>query len=100
MKTTEHTTTQPAKGKMGSITIGGKKYNLIVTMGAFLSFKELTGREASTIEQDNASDTIKFIYCILASTARREGRELPFASAEAFADALTPEDFATLNLSI
>lgn len=85
---------------MGSITIGGTTYNLIITMGAFLAFKELTGREASTIDQDNASDTIKFVYCILSSTARREGRELPFASLEEFADALTPEDFATLNLSI
>lgn len=99
--TTTQTTTQPtSKSKMGSITISGTKHNLLITMGAFLEFKRLTGREASTLKEDDASDTIVFVYCVIMSTARREGRELPFASLEEFADSLTPEDFATLNLSL
>lgn len=82
----------------GSITIEGKEYPLIITMGAFLDFKARTGREASMIDSSNISDTIVFIFCVAKATARRQGSDFPYDSPEAMADCLTPDELASVQM--
>ena len=51
-KTTKTTPTAPEE-----ITIQGQRYPVIITMGAFLEYHRITGREATDITSDNLSDT-------------------------------------------
>lgn len=83
-----------------SLIIQGQSYPLVITMGAFLEFKRLTGREASQITSDDLSDTITFIYCVARSSARREGYEWPYDSPEAMADMMTPDELSQVTLAL
>lgn len=80
------------------ITIDGVDYPLTITMGAFLDFKTLTGREAGSLQPDELSLSITFIYCIARSAARRQGLDFPFSTPEAFADHITPDQMAAINI--
>lgn len=96
MSKTQTNTSTPATP--GKITIEGKSYPLIITMGAFLDFKSRTGREASQIDSSNISDTIVFIFCVAKATARRQGTEFPYDSPESMADCLTPDELASVQM--
>ena len=78
---------------MVKISINGKEYPCRVTMGAFIDFKNETGREASEISSSSVSDMIVFIWCCIKSACRHDKVEFPY-SLEEFADASDPE---TLN---
>lgn len=75
---------------MKKITINGTEYPCRITMGAFLIFHELTGREASDISDAALSDMIVFIYACVKSACRADKVEFDL-SLEAFADAASPD---------
>lgn len=81
-----------------TITIDGKRYPLVMTMGALLEFKRLTGREATEIADDSISDIIILLHCILKSAQKREGYTYPYASADELACMLTTEELKAIKI--
>jgi len=81
-----------------SITIDGISYPLVMTMGAFLEFKRLTGREATEVSSESISDTLTLLHCILKSGQKREGYSYPYASADELACMLTPDDLKAIKI--
>lgn len=70
------------------IEINGTKYPYRETMGAMLAFKEDTGLDSpSTLE-----DSLKYMYYVVRSAARREGKEFAL-SFEEFADGLDGDEY-------
>lgn len=81
-----------------AITINGTSYPLVMTMGAFLEFKRLTGREATEVSSESISDTLTLLHCILKSGQKREGYSYPYASADELACMLTPDDLKAIKI--
>lgn len=100
------TTTKPKAEKQVStptakaqaITIVGKTYPIVITMGAFLEYKRLTGRELQDVASDSISDIITLLHCILKSACRREGIEYPYSSVDDLACHITPDELAGIKL--
>lgn len=81
------------------IIVNGTAYPCSPTMGAMLRFKQETGREITEINPGSFSDLCTYLWCCVASAAKREG--IPFdLSLMEFADSLTPEDMAEWNAVI
>ena len=81
------------------ITINGQAYPCSPTMGAMLRFKQETGREITEIDPTSFTDLCTYLWCCVASAAKREG--IPFdLSLMEFADSLTPEDMTEWNAAI
>lgn len=60
-------------------------------MGAMLRFRQQTGRELTTLQADSITDVCTYLYCCVASAAKRDGIEFTMSLMD-FADAITPED--------
>ena len=60
-------------------------------MGAMLRFRQQTGRELTALQADSITDVCTYLYCCVASAAKREGIEFTMSLMD-FADAITPED--------
>lgn len=81
------------------IIVNGTVYPCSPTMGAMLRFKQETGREITEIDPTSFTDLCTYLWCCVASAAKREG--IPFdLSLMEFADSLTPEDMAEWNAVI
>lgn len=81
------------------ITINGTAYPCSPTMGAMLRFKQETGREISEIDPASFTDLCTFLWCCVASAAKREGKQFDLSLMD-FADSLTPEDMTEWNTAI
>lgn len=81
------------------ITINGTAYPCSPTMGAMLRFKQETGREITEIDPTSFTDLCTYLWCCVASAAKREGKPFDMPLME-FADNLTPEDMAEWNTAI
>jgi hypothetical protein len=73
------------------VKIQGKEYPFRVTMGALLRFKRLTGRDASTITDEDLEGLIALFYCCIASACNADGVEWPY-SLTMFEDILTEDE--------
>ena len=82
------------KGK--SINIGGKDYPCYMTMGAWLHFKKLTGKELNEAD-GGVVDTLNLIWCLVAGALGAEGKKMTL-SVQSLADKLTPEEFGRWSL--
>lgn len=72
------------------ISVNGKTYPCMPTMGAMLRFKTLTGRDVTQMEQ-GVTDTLTYLYCCVQSACDREKKKFGLTLME-FADAVTDED--------
>ncbi len=77
------------------ITIKGVSYPLELTMGAFLEYKRMTGKDFSEKDQHSISTNIEFIFCIAKTTAKKRGKEFPFEDVIDFASYMTPDLFSS-----
>lgn len=82
-----------------SITIQGVTYPVVITMGAFLEFHRITGREATEITSSQLSDTLILLHAILRSGQRRGGYSYPYETVEDLASELTPEEMQSIRLA-
>lgn len=76
------------KNKQSEIEINGQKYTYRETMGAALAFKQETGLDEPADEED----LLKYMYHVVKSNCRREGREFSL-SFQDFIDCLDSEEF-------
>ena len=81
------------------ITINGTAYPCSPTMGAMLRFKQETGREITEIDPTSFTDLCTYLWCCVASAAKREGKPFDLSLME-FADSLTSEDMMEWNAAI
>lgn len=81
------------------ININGTAYPCSPTMGAMLRFKRETGREITEIDPTSFSDLCTYLWCCVASGAKREGKAFDMSLME-FADSLTPEEMSEWNKAI
>lgn len=81
------------------ITINGTAYPCSPTMGAILRFKQQTGREITEIDPTSFTDLCTYLWCCVASAAKREGKPFDMSLMD-FADGLTPEDMAEWNTAV
>lgn len=81
------------------ISINGTAYPCSPTMGAMLRFKHETGREITEIDPASFSDLCTYLWCCVASAAKREGKPFDMSLMD-FADSLTPEDMAAWNEAV
>lgn len=73
------------------ISIDGKDYPCYVTMGAFLEFRNETGREvADALASGGVTDQITWLWSCVRSASRRDGDAMTLSLME-FADMLDPE---------
>lgn len=72
-----------------TITIDGKDYPCRVTMGAMLRFKRETGREVTTVKNDELSLLAVWLWCCIASASKHDGVAFDL-SVDDFADSVTP----------
>ncbi len=77
------------------ISLNGEKYPYRETMGAMLAFKEETGRDTPT----DTADSVRYMYHVVKSNCRREGREFKL-SFQDFADALDGEEFIRVTAAL
>lgn len=83
-----------------SVIIEGKEYPCFITMGAFLDFKNETGREAQAVMgAGDLTDILTWLWACTRSACRREGIEFGMSLVE-FADRITPETLADWSLSV
>lgn len=81
------------------IKINGETYPCRPTMGAMLRFKQETGKEITEIDPSSFTDLCTYLWCCVASAAKREGK--PFnMSVMDFADNILPEDMTDWGKSI
>jgi len=78
---------------MKSISIEGKEYPCLITMGAMLRFKEQTGREVSELSSGSLSELVVFLWCCIASACAKEKVEFGMSVME-FADSIEPDKIA------
>lgn len=81
------------------ININGIAYPCSPTMGAMLRFKQETGREITEIDPTSFSDLCTYLWCCVASGAKREGKAFEMSLME-FADSLTPDEMSEWNKAI
>lgn len=81
------------------ITINGTAYPCSPTMGAMLRFKQETGREITEIDPSSFTDLCTYLWCCVASAAKREGKPFDLSLME-FADSLTSEDMTEWSMAI
>lgn len=68
-------------------------------MGAMLRFRQETGREITEINPSSFSDLCTYLWCCVASAAKREGLQFDMSLMD-FADSLTPEDMTQWSEAI
>lgn len=77
------------------ISLNGEKYPYRETMGAMLAFKEETGRDTPA----DTADSVRYMYHVVKSNCRREGREFKL-SFQDFADSLDGEEFIRVTAAL
>ena len=75
------------------VIIDGKSLPCYVTGGAFLRFRDRTGREASQVRTDEISAMVTLLGCCVASASRREKVEFDMDLLD-FADSIDQEQIA------
>lgn len=83
---------------MQSITIQNTSYPCRQTMGAFLRYKQETGKEATTIKGD-LTELVTFLYCCVKSACKADNKEFNYSLTE-FADLITMDDIAQWSEAI
>lgn len=79
-----------------AVNINSKAYPCYFTMGAALTFKDLTGRD--TTEMDNGlSDFAAYLYACCKSACSREKKEFPFEDVQQFADGIDGDELSRLS---
>lgn len=74
------------------LTIEGEDYPCRPSMGAFMDFRETTGKEAyEALAAGNLTDFGVWVWACLRSGARHEKKEFPYTLTE-FMDMATPDD--------
>lgn len=73
------------------IRIDGELFPCYPTMGAMVRFKQETGREVSTIEDNSLSDACMYLWCCIVSASKREGKKFDMTFMD-FADSIDLED--------
>ena len=73
------------------ITINGKAYPCRQTMGAMLRFKRETGREVTTITNDDLSGLCTLLFCCVQSACKHDGVDFDMDLVD-FADSIEPAD--------
>lgn len=81
------------------ITINGTAYPCSPSMGAMLRFKQETGREITQIDPTSFTDLCTYLWCCVASGAKREGKTFDMSLMD-FADSLTPDDMKEWNEAV
>lgn len=81
------------------ITINGTAYPCSPTMGAMLRFKQETGREITEIDPTSFTDLCTYLWCCVASAAKREGKPFDLSLME-FADSINSDDLKKWNEAI
>lgn len=84
---------------MRKLLISGKEYPCRTTMGAFLRFKQETGRDVSQMAQDDLADLVTFMWCCVKSACAVDGVEFGMTLME-FADALDLSDTEAFSRSL
>lgn len=85
---------------MKTITLNGNEYPVVMTMGAMLEFKQLTGMELADLQGSDWDTLNTYFYCLVKSSCRREKKEFPFENPMEFADALDLQEFTRLSNSM
>lgn len=80
------------------ITVNGKTYPCMPTMGAFLRFKQETGYDITEM-QGSLSDLTAYLYCCTVSACQRESVEFGYTLMQ-FADSVAPEDLAQWSAAL
>lgn len=75
---------------MKTIRYKGRELPAHMTMGAMVRFKRETGREASTIRNEDISDLVLLMWCCIKSACNATGERFD-DSFELFADTLDVE---------
>ena len=81
---------------MRNIKLNGKEYPCMMTMGALLRFKEMTGVNPSELDVNDVDLLIKLIYCCVKSACKREGVAFEFDLLD-FADELDIESMSEVS---
>ena len=69
------------------IEIDGEKLPCRPMMGAMLRFKKETGRDATTITDQDLEGNITFLWCCIVSACKHDGKEFSMGLLD-FADAI------------
>ena len=77
------------------VTVDGKQYPAVLTMGAQLDFKDMTGKEVTEIGSA-LTDLCKLIWCALKAGARRSGGSFDM-SLDEFADLVDMSEIGELS---
>lgn len=64
------------KSRVVTIVADGESYPCTPTKGAWLLFRELTGREVSQIRADSLTDLFTYLYWCVKAGCRRQGVDL------------------------
>lgn len=74
------------------ITINGKAYPCMQTMGAMLRFKQETGKEATEMD-GGFTDLCTYLWCCIVSACKADGIDFDLSLME-FADSIDPDTMA------
>lgn len=73
------------------IAINGNRYPCRVLLGGYLRFRDITGKEATSIDTQSISDLATLLYCFVAASCHSAG--IPFdLSMYDFCDSLEMEE--------
>ena len=81
------------------ITFNGSAYPMVLTMGALLDFKRLTGRDAAQLEGEDLEGLLALCYCCIRSASRAERIDFPYTFEE-FCDRCTIEELNAMSAQI
>ena len=81
------------------ITFNGAAYPMVLTMGALLDFKRLTGRDAAQLDGEDLEGLLALCYCCIRSASRVEGIDFPHTFEE-FCDRCTIEELNAMSAQI
>ena len=82
--------------KSFDVELNGEVYPCVMTMGAFLDFKEATGSDLSKADMTSLSDNVTFMWCVLKSSCRRNKKDFTLSLSD-FADSLDMEALAVFQ---
>lgn len=77
------------------VNVGEKEYPCYFTMGAALTFKNLTGKD--TTEMKGMADFAAYLFACCQSACRRERLKFPFDDMQEFADGVDADEIIRLS---
>lgn len=81
------------------VTFNGETYPLVLTMGALLEFKRLTGKDVSEVKNNDLEALVTLCFCCLSSACRAAKKKFPYSLQEFF-DNCTIDDINAMNEQI